>query len=165
MNQMKKLFGYIFLLIALLFPLAGRGAETTRSITAQDASNWNFLASPTYLTVVSVSAGNVGTLTVSVYDSDTTNSLIAIGSHVTRTSVAGYRTNIFTTTTGLSQTNIQYGLITSLSTNAASTNSLTPILTFSVSPNTTVDKIVDIRTARGVLVKPGTNATVSITYR
>lgn len=156
---MKK---YLSLIAGLLLTVNIQAADKTQAL---DPGANSILTAPAYITLVSVAAGNVGTVTVNLYDLATAATNLITGEYTTRTSYTTNWVSSFTNTLGNVQSVTNSGYWTTSTTVAAATNEARKVLTFLVSPNTTVEKTVAIRNVKGLSAYASTNATISVTYR
>lgn len=113
-------------------------------------------------------ASGTNALLLSLYDNNTAAVTYTNAAYVTRTTVATNYVKVFTNSLGITQTNTYPGIWTTTVTNAANTNNLPAIATFSLPANSTQTKIVNISAIKGLVANmtgiTNDTCTISGTY-
>lgn len=126
---------------------------------------------PANITAISVSAATLPTGTNAVlyfYDNNTNDIVYTNAAWVSRTTVSTNVSTVFTNQQGIVQTNSYPGQYTTLVTNAAATNTLPLMTSFSVPANSTQEQTLQVSAIKGAVVKLSTqvtNVSITVTYQ
>lgn len=160
---MKKSLFAMTISLAFVGLMAYAAQITSEELVADTPKNvLDHRANVTEITVANASTDTIAT--VQFVDNAGTDLTHVIPEHITRSSTVGSITNVFKTTLGTLQTNIQTGIITTVVTNTATTNDLPRVAVFSVPPNGQVTKSIDLNLIHGLAVTSSEDATVTVTH-
>lgn len=149
-------------LLAVGFVIVGLGADT--SVSPTSSSTNQVVLGRASVALITVTATTANAVTASFYDNANTNKTYTTSEYLTRTTTSATWTNIWTNTLGQLQTNIFTGKSTTVTTNAAATNTLPTVTTFAVPASGSVTKVLDLTLVNGLVAVVNTNCTITVTY-
>lgn len=157
---MNKILTLLLVTIGLV--AASYGADV--SVTPTSSSTNQVVAGRASVALITVTATTANAVTASFYDNGATNKTYITTEYLTRTRSSATWTNIWTNTLGILQTNIFTGQSTTVTTNAAATNTLPTVTTFAVPASGSVTKVLDLTLVNGLVAVVNTNCTITVTY-
>jgi hypothetical protein len=156
---MKMIQGYLLAFVMLAFIPVLEAATWNGVLPAGNTNvsqrGWNIFR-------VTVGATSTNAVTVSLYDTATTNITYVVPAYTNRVTVATNLVQVVTNSVGIVQTNIYPGVFTSLSAVAAVTNTLPALVTIYVPPNGSVERDVRVYTVNGLTINSSTNALMGV---
>lgn len=156
-----------FVSIAALSLLLGlsANAQSTFSTNVTAGGTGVLFTYPVQITSVTVVGASVGPTTVKLYDNTTASTTYTNAAYTSATTYATNITSVITNSLGNLQTNTFTGYFTTTQSNAAATNTLPLLGTFSAGTSASTTSSVNIQTVRGLIANYTTNATLTVTYR
>lgn len=139
--------------LALLLMLAVGVQAATLSLTTTGAATNNVFAGSARVYNLVLANGSGSAVTVALFDSSSTNLTYSYGSYVSYSNYVGNVTNVYTTSTGVSITNVIPSVVLiATNTVAGVTNSLPKLATIVVPAGTTTQFTVPLTVNRGLTV-------------
>jgi len=162
---MKKLLSIIAAL-ACLVVVNVEGASATGVYTSAATNSLLSVGGVAKSLLIANSAASASTVTF--FDAPSTDLTYTLAAYTNTTSYTTNLTNVYVTTTGISQTNISENVLVILKQQvAASTNNYATISTFTVPASSTLTYTfggAGTRFMNGVCVTNSTNANITLTY-
>lgn len=162
---MKKLLSLIVATVCLV-AFNTEGATVTGTYTSAGTNSLLSVSGMGKSIVIANSSAAASV--VKLFNAPSTDLTYTLAAYTNTTSYTTNLTNVYTTTTGISQTNIKSGvLVINQQQVAASTNNYDVIATFTVPANNTLTYTWGgngVRFGNGVLVTNSTNANITFTY-
>ena len=161
---MKKLFAIVAALALLIVPNV-EGATASGNYTSAGTNSLLSVSGSVYSIVIANTAASAST--VAFVDSSDTTLTYTLAAYTNTLTYSTNITNIITTSTGVSQTNISSGIWTERQNNAASTNNRPSIVTLTVPASSTLTYSfggAGYSLRSGICVTNDTNANITVTY-